>query len=323
MKAKIIAIFVFMMFVSIQSAIAGKVYIDLKDNVALRDKAITIEDISWVIGSNVELVNKVKGITVGRTPGRNRTKKFDREFLKMKMKQSQIRKSAVVFIGAEVVTVRVESTKILGVELAQTAREYLLSILDTGIKETTVELSRIPSDQWVPVNRNDIKLEAVLIDTNKDRGNVGVMVSATSNGIPFIKRPVFFNVRVYEYVVIARKTINRKRPLSKNDLIIARKETTKLHRSNYTNIEDLIGKTSRRNISSNTIITENMVEATPTIRRGHLVKIYINSNGFRIITKGLAQETGYKGEVIKVRNIDSKKIIYGKVIDSENVKIVF
>ncbi len=66
-----------------------------------------------------------------------------------------------------------------------------------------------------------------------------------------------------------------------------------------------------------------MVEVPPTIKQGSVVKLLIMSSGFEIVTKGLAQQTGYAGEVIKVKNLDSKKILYGEIIDSNRIQIAF
>jgi flagella basal body P-ring formation protein FlgA len=51
--------------------------------------------------------------------------------------------------------------------------------------------------------------------------------------------------------------------------------------------------------------------------------LYIEANNFSIVTKGLAQEAGRTGEVIKIRNLDSKKVLYGKIVGPERVQIIF
>jgi len=53
------------------------------------------------------------------------------------------------------------------------------------------------------------------------------------------------------------------------------------------------------------------------------VKLIVQKSGFKIVTKGLAQQTGYKGEVIRVKNINSKKMLYGTIVDSDSVHVVY
>jgi len=37
----------------------------------------------------------------------------------------------------------------------------------------------------------------------------------------------------------------------------------------------------------------------------------------------LAQQTGYKGDVIKVKNMNSKKLLYGQIVNSDSVNVVY
>ena len=71
------------------------------------------------------------------------------------------------------------------------------------------------------------------------------------------------------------------------------------------------------------MITEEIIETPPTIKRGDTVKLFIRTENFKIITKGLAQENGVTGEIIKVQNFDTKKVLRGRIVDYENVQILF
>jgi flagella basal body P-ring formation protein FlgA len=152
---------------------------------------------------------------------------------------------------------------------------------------------------------------------------MGLIASATSNSIPLFKIPVNFKVRVFEYVAIAKKRIGRHRNLTRENILIDKRETTKMRGITFSSMEGLVGKITTMAVQPNTILTEGIVEIPPTVTQGSLIKLFIAAKGFKIVTKGLAQQTGYTGDVIKVKNLDSKKMLYGKIIDSDKVQIVF
>ncbi len=304
-------------------ASANQVEINMKDRVTLKEQTITIGDISTVIGGNVELVKKISDIKVGRTPWANNFRKINVDFLKMRLRNSKISLSDIIFNGARAVTISVETTKITGAEIAQKAREYLLSVLSVMDRETTVELGRMPVDQWVPRKRNEIVLDVSLVDPNKDRGNIELIVTARSNVVPLFKVSVIFKVRVFQNVVIVKRKIGRHQRLTRENMFLGKREITGMHDLSFSSVDDLTDKVAIRTILPNAIITENIVEIPPTVQKGSVVKLYIEANNFSIVTKGLAQEAGRTGEVIKVRNLDSKKVIYGKVVGPERVQIVF
>ncbi len=323
MGKRVFVYLAFVMFLCICTASAYQVEINIKDKVTLKEKTITIGDISTVTGDNVDLVKKISNIEIGRTPWPNNFRKIGVDFLKMRLKTSNIKLSDIVFNGARAVTISVEATKITGAEIVQKAREHLLSVLPVVDRETTIELERMPGDQWVPRKRGEIVLDVSLVDSNKDRGNIELIVSARSNIAPFFKTSVVFKVRVFENIAIAKKQIGRHQRLTKENIFLGKRETTKIHGLSFSSMDDLTGKVSVRTILPNTIITEKIVETPPTIKKGNVVKLFIEANNFSIVTKGLAQETGRTGEVIRVKNLNSKKVIYGKIVGPERVQIIF
>ena len=311
------------MFTYLPNVIAGKIEISLKDKVILEEDEITIKDISTVTGEDAELVNKVEGIVIGNAPGANSTRRINLSFIKMRLKSSSVDVSEVIFTDAKSSLVSVESTKIKGLEIAQKAKEYLLDFLPMDDRETTVELGRIPADQWVPKRRDKIDFFITLIDTSKDRGKIELVVSASSDSKRYFKVPVYFNVRVFEFVAITKRKLRRKQEITRENLFIARRDTTRMRGMAFSSIDDLKGMTTIASVQANTILTDHMVEIPPTIKQGSLVKLIVERSGFKIVTKGLAQQTGYKGDVIKIKNMNSKKMLYGKVINSGSVNVVY
>jgi len=323
MKKRVFVYLAFVMFLCVYAVSANQVGIDIKDKVTLKEKTITISDISTVTGENVELVKKISNIELGRTPWPNNFRKVDKDFLRMRLRNSNVNLSDIVFNGAKAVTVSVEATKITGTEIAQKAREYLLSVLPVSDRETTIELERVPADQWVPRKRDEIVLDVSLVDPNKNRGTVVLIVSASSNIVPFFKTSVIFKVRVFKNIAIAKRRIGRHQRLTREDMFLGKREVTKTRGSIFFSVDDLIGKVAVRTILPNAIITETVVETPTTIQKGNVVKLFIEANNFSIVTKGLAQETGRTGDVIKVKNLNSDKVIYGKIVDPERVQIIF
>lgn len=310
-------------FVFLPNIFADKIEINLINKVVMEDEIITINDVSTVTGDDTYLVDKVKSIEIGNTPGANSERRIDLNFIRMRLNTANVNVEDVTFTNAKSVLVSVVSTRIKGLEIAQRAKEYLLDFLPMDERETTVEIGRVPADQWIPRGRDKIDFYINLVDTCKDRGRIELIVSASSNSKLFFKVPVYFNVRVFEYVAITRRRMGRKQPLTKENLFIARRDTTRMRGMSFSSIDDLIGMTTITSIQAHTILTDYMVETPPTIRQGSIVKLIVKKRGFEIVTKGLAQQTGYKGEVIKVKNLNSKKMLYGKIIDPGSVQVLF
>lgn len=323
MRIRVYFYLVFMTFVSLHIASASQIEINIKDKVTVKEKIITIADISTVTGDDAALVERINNTEVGKAPWPNNQRRIDRDFLKMRLMALNIDLSDIAFKGTRAVRVSVESTKITGDEIVQEAKEYLLSVLPSDDRETTIELERMPEGRWVTGKRDEIILDVFLADTARDRGNVEVIVSAISNDISSFKVPVFFKVRVFEYIVVTKEKIGRQKSLTKENILLARRETTRIRGFLFKSIDDVTGKSASRTIYPNTIITDDIIEIPLAVKKGSIVKMFIKTENFSIVTKGLAQGSGRTGDVIQVESIGSKKVVYGRIIDSNNVQVIF
>jgi flagella basal body P-ring formation protein FlgA len=85
--------------------------------------------------------------------------------------------------------------------------------------------------------------------------------------------------------------------------------------------EAILGKRTRRAIGAKTILRTDLIEFPPLVKRGDLVMIIAESDGFKITALGQVKKRGRLGERIPVINFDSKKILYARVVDANTVKV--
>ncbi len=85
----------------------------------------------------------------------------------------------------------------------------------------------------------------------------------------------------------------------------------------------VIGKRVKRFIKPGTLLTEEMIEETPLVKKGDRVAIIVESGMLKITASGEARMDGTKGKIIEVINSDSKKKIYAEVLDSGRVKVAY
>ena len=79
------------------------------------------------------------------------------------------------------------------------------------------------------------------------------------------------------------------------------------------NPREIIGQKTNRNIKEGDIIEQAWVDIPPMVARGQMVKIILNEGELHLSTTGLANMNGTKGQIIRVQNIASKKMIYCRV----------
>jgi flagella basal body P-ring formation protein FlgA len=71
------------------------------------------------------------------------------------------------------------------------------------------------------------------------------------------------------------------------------------------------------------VLRATLVEFPPLVKRGDVVMIIAETQGFKITALGQVKKKGALGDRIPVVNFDSKKVLYARVLDSNTVKIEF
>lgn len=86
-------------------------------------------------------------------------------------------------------------------------------------------------------------------------------------------------------------------------------------------VEALIDHTARRPLIAGRLVRRTDVRPRELVRKSDFVTVHFRSAAMSLTTRGLALEAGARGDVIRIRNPRSKKIIEGKVV-GPNVAII-
>ena len=323
MKLNILIFLPVLIFSIIHTSVGETINIEMKDKVTLPEKQMVLGDIADVSCNNPSLLDRINNIFVGNTPWPGNARKIGKDIINARLMDEGIDLKDVAYGSTTSSLIDVESIAITGEEIIKKAKEYLLSKLSRPESEIIIESDRPPMDKLLPAKGGDVLWEISQIDANKNRGNVQLVVRISIDEKQYLKIPVFLTIRTYEDIVIPNKKINRHDILTTDDLVVKRMETTKLAGITFDNIEDLIGKRAIRSILPNLPITTEMIDNPPLIKKGDFIKVFVQTGNLNIVTKGVAKEDGYVGKIIKIKNIDSNKELYGKVEDSTTVKIIF
>lgn len=85
--------------------------------------------------------------------------------------------------------------------------------------------------------------------------------------------------------------------------------------------EDIVGQAARRSLPSGTPVRDGDLEAPTLVRRGALVTMEISTPMMRLTARGKALDNGTKGETVRIRNIQSKRVVQGTVVGLDRVRI--
>ncbi len=130
-------------------------------------------------------------------------------------------------------------------------------------------------------------------------------------------------IKLEKKVLVAKRDIERGEVIKRDDLSLFFVDLSRIPKDALTNYDEAIGKSAIRDIRGGEILRRGIIKNIPLVKSGSPVYIVAENGLLKVMALGRALESGKKGDVIRVRNESSKKIVYGEVVDRGLVMVRF
>jgi flagellar basal body P-ring formation protein FlgA len=202
-------------------------------------------------------------------------------------------------------------------QILEAARQHLLE--KTSGTAGTQEIELTPLDHRIKLNRCSSPLETFTPAASDNRGKVTVGVQCNAEN-PW-KIYVTANVGIEGPVVIAKRDLSRGSVIGEEDVRVITRDTNHLLRGHFETAEQVVGRTLKRNLRREQVITPSLLLVQKTISRGQMITILAGNSGIEVRMKGKALRNGNPGDLIPVQNLPSKKKLEARVVAAGEVRI--
>lgn len=149
------------------------------------------------------------------------------------------------------------------------------------------------------------------------RGVVGVRC----NGDKPWKIYVPVKVALMEAVVVTRRPLVRGQALRAGDVALSEVDVSRLHKAYFSHVEDVIGLRTKRAVSSGSTLHAGVLQRERLVKRGGQVEIVSNGDGLQVRMQGKALADGGRGDRIKVKNLNSGRVVTGTVAGAGLIEV--
>jgi flagella basal body P-ring formation protein FlgA len=237
------------------------------------------------------------------------------------LKNNDIDVSRVAINGFQETTVIRGFTTVTVEQIEEIVSTELPEILNMGDNEMFIK--NVKASHAVILPKGEFDYTVVPSKNSDSTSKMLVSVIFDMNGE--FTRKVYATVGVERYVdaVVAKRSLQKNQVLNESDLELKKMNSGDLPESYISSVEDVLGNKVKRNLEKGNILRTEFIEIPPVIKRSDVILMVAESNNFKIVTLGEAKENGFKGDRIKVVNLDSQKEVYAWVIDSKSVRVGF
>ncbi len=226
--------------------------------------------------------------------------------------------SLLLFICCPLVT---SAAVIKGEEITDAVRSHIEDNFPWADGEMRVEFSGGASDVNLGGEEVSYRVQA---KRNEDYiGNTSFTVRFYEDGIFLGEQTVRVRLELLMDVVVSTGYLRRNAEVGPGDVKVIKQWLDRVPRNIVSSEEDVVGKKLRSSVKPNAEIKVNMLTDIPMVLKGKPVKIVADKGLMGMTTVGVSEQDGLCGELVKVRNISSGKMIYARVMDKNMVIVEF
>lgn len=127
-------------------------------------------------------------------------------------------------------------------------------------------------------------------------------------------------IRVSQLTPVTTRLILQGERVQPADIHMALTDVT-FARDGVLRLEDIQGQMVARSLPVGSPIWKTDLQREPAAKRGQIVKALLGAESFEISANMQAEENGFLGDLIKVKNLDTKKILSGLIVEKGVVKL--
>lgn len=295
--------------------------IELRSEAAVSGPMVRLTDIAHIETQDVELMKQLEAIEIVRSPLVGQTRWVMSNQIERRLKhygvdpqQIQISTSGPIKVVRQ--TVKLNAEKIRGA-----VERYIHHHAPWDPDQLKIGSIKFKQDLNVPPGK-----VTLTVQTPKHSDWLGAVlfsVEVKVGGRLSQKVSVPANIEVWSDVVLAAKPLGKYQPITSKGIKVVRMNLAHVPANTILNADDIMGQRTKRNIAVNSVLRSDQIEMPPLVKRGDMVQAVATSSSFKVSVQAMVKENGGKGEMIRVLNLRSKKIIYAQVINAQTVSVEF
>ena len=230
------------------------------------------------------------------------------------------------------------SLAILALGLSATARADNVTLPDLligvtqGFLEFTVEdylaTTQTPGRYEIEVNQLDPRLRmpkcdkeltATLESPAQPIGRVTVKVRCEGASPWTVFVPA--QVKLFRDVVVVARPLKRTGIIGFEDVVLRERDISMINQGYLTSLDQAVGQKLTRPVVTDQVITLVHLEQAEVIRKGDQVVISASSGGLQVKMPGEALSNGGMSEQIRVKNLNSNRVIKARVTAPGQVEV--
>jgi flagella basal body P-ring formation protein FlgA len=202
-------------------------------------------------------------------------------------------------------------------EIRKTAQDFVLNQMQNPDEDIQAVVGKL--DPRLRLHQCTVPLEAYRqnYETRQGRSTIGVRCNDNKPWSLYVPVSIFN----FKMVATLKQGTIRNTILTESDIVFEKKDINRMTSGYFDDIEQLKGKILTQNLTKGAVLTQHHIKSPMAVTRGQSVTLVAKNSVIEVRMKGTAMTKGAIGERIKVKNMKSKRIVEGVIIDKDLISV--
>ena len=305
------------------AAAAAPVKVRLAPEVIVHGDEIVVADIADVTG-NGALADRVRALRVGPAPVAGATLPVAADAVRARLSSIGVDPASVELGGPARVLVTRAHQMIRAAELIEAVRRETRARFEAaelrGEPSSLMPIAR-PEDLRLPTG--DVRFDVRVHESSAGAATLAATVTVRVNGREHRQVVLTFQLVRMVNVIVVTRALEPRRTLSASDFRHERRAVGEVPADFMADISDPSDLEVLRPVQAGEVLTPRVIRQRIAIKRGDLVTLLLEGDGFRITTQGQANDDARRGDAVRVLNVSSKREVIGLVEGGGVVRVPY
>ncbi len=202
-------------------------------------------------------------------------------------------------------------------DIADTAYDFIADQFIDSNEDIQIITHQL--DRRLRLNLCEIPLEAFSpgYALRQGRSTVGVRCNGKVPWSLYV--PV--TIKSFREVAVLTQAVVLNTVLTEKDISYEKYDINRLQSGFFERSDPLIGKILARSMAKGAVITKHLIKTPMAVKRGQSVTLIARNSVIEVRMTGKAMSKGAIGERIKVKNMKTKRIVEGVIIDKHLISV--
>jgi flagellar basal body P-ring formation protein FlgA len=302
--------------------------VTLRAHGSVGTRAVRIGDVADLTGGTTALREAVASLDLADAAAARSGITIKRQQVAFRIQLAEVPASLFRVDGPAESRVEPERCTLAEADVLAAVKEAILKRLPWSADDVSVQMVQpIAASLAVVAPRAEVRIKAEPHTNTMPLGRVQMDVSLWADGVRQMAFPMYLDVRLYQKVAICLRKIERGEPLNESNVTFDRRPVEN-QREFLSSVESLTGKRARQALlPGRVLVPADVVEeeghdnSPPLVRRGEAVKLLVRLGPVNVMASGEALQDGRAGQSVRVRNVDSKQVVLGRVTERSLVEV--